>query len=243
MPAQEIVTRGDLPHWYVPGTAHFVTYRLAETIPWSVMQQWREERQRLLKQTPPKGLSRPEHRMRLHKKFFAEYDRYLDSHSNRDWLARFEVAEVIRENLYHHDGAKYQLLAYSIMPNHAHVLLQPFERVADAATFRPDCSSDEVPDSRGPLSSIMHSLKSYTANRANGILGRSGQFWQHESYDHWVRGEDEIGGIVDYIRNNPVKAGLCRYPHEWRFSSCYDRFLQDQSQCGLVGWLRDDWRQ
>ena len=54
----------------------------------------------------------------------------------------------------------------------------------------------------------MHSLKSYTANEANKLLRRTGQFWQHESYDHWVRDEDEMERIVAYINANAVKAGL-----------------------------------
>jgi len=80
----------------------------------------------------------------------------------------------------------------------------------------------------------MHSLKSYTANEGNKILGRSGSFWQRESYDHWVRDEDELERIVNYIRNNPVAAGLTDHAHEWRWSSCYDRFQQDGD---ISGWL------
>src|SRR5437868_13312707 len=72
----------------------------------------------------------------------------------------------------------------------------------------------ETADGRGPLAEIMHSLKSYTANRANEILGRSGQFWQHESYDHWVRDDEELERIVAYIAWNPVKANLVREPQE-----------------------------
>ena len=69
-------------------------------------------------------------------------------------------------------------------------------------------------DSKSPLTSIMHSLKSYTANKANRIIGRRGRFWQHESYDHWVRDLEELERIINYICRNPVEAGLCRLPHE-----------------------------
>jgi putative transposase len=88
----------------------------------------------------------------------------------------------------------------------------------------------------------MHSLKSYTANRANELLGREGPFWQDESYDHWVRDIDELERIVNYIRDNPVRASLCESARDWRFSSAFDRYRQDGSECALVGWLRDDWR-
>jgi putative DNA methylase len=80
----------------------------------------------------------------------------------------------------------------------------------------------------------MHSLKSYSAHEANRVLARSGPFWQHESYDHWVRDETELERIVEYIAANPVKAGLAKQAHEWRWSSAYDRFQQDGA---LTAWL------
>ena len=69
-----------------------------------------------------------------------------------------------------------------------------------------------------PLNIIMHSLKSWTANQANGLLGRNGQFWEHESYDHVVRSDEEFHRVVNYVLNNPVKAGLVRDWREWRWS-------------------------
>jgi len=58
-------------------------------------------------------------------------------------------------------------------------------------------------------SRLLQSLKGFTAREANRVLGRTGEpFWQAESYDHWVRDENEYGRIAAYIENNPVKAGL-----------------------------------
>lgn len=80
----------------------------------------------------------------------------------------------------------------------------------------------------------MHSLKSYTAKAANTLLGLHGSFWQSESYDHWVRDEEELERIVLYINHNPVKAGLADRPHLWPFGSARDRFLQDGYQNGAL---------
>ncbi|MEX0868027.1 MAG: hypothetical protein WD030_11770, partial [Pirellulales bacterium] len=136
MPPDGIVTRGDLPHWYMPGYAHFITYRLAGTIPAEKLVEWRAHREHHLQRQPPEGMSNREYRSRIHKQFFQEYDRFLDSNRERQWLADPHVAAMVRENLYHHDGSKYQLLAWCIMPNHVHVLLQPFETGADAGSLR-----------------------------------------------------------------------------------------------------------
>ncbi len=235
----EIVTR---LHWYQPGYAHFITYRLAGSIPDFLLSEWRRERADLIRQAGslPYDL-RAELRSEIERRFFKRYDNLLDQSRENRWLSDNRVASIVRENLYHHNGQKYQLLAYCVMPNHVHVLLQPFQ-IDAAAGQESQATSDEIADSISPLGSTMHSLKSYTANKANELLGRQGSFWQHESYDHWVRDLDELDRIVEYIRANPVRARLCEQPTDWRFSSAYDRFQLDGSDCGLVGWLRDNWR-
>jgi putative DNA methylase len=226
MPSQEVITRRNLPHWYVPGAAHFVTYRLADTIPVEVLRLWREETEAAIRRFGPEG------RSRAHKLYFARMDKYLDQ-QDKAWLATPTVAAMIRGNLYHHDGTLYHLLAYCIMPNHVHVLLQPTWTI-EQPVEGVDEPVGERADARSPLSRIMHSLKSYTANEANKLLRRRGRFWQAESYDHWVRDDDELERIVAYIANNPVKAKLVSRPCDWYFCSAHDRFLTDGSE---EGWL------
>ena len=235
--SQDFVTKGNLPHWYKPGFAHFVTYRLAGSVPNHLIQQWRQDRLAAFEKLGAEGSS-GDARERLQKRFFQKYDDYLDQSDSIRWLANSEVAEIVRENLYHHHGKKFQLLSWCIMPNHVHVLIQPFEGIQMVEVD----FSGEVADSRSPLTGIMHSLKSYTANQANRVLNRSGSFWQTESYDHWVRSVAELERIHAYIQLNPVKAGLCEHPKEWLFSSSHDRFEIDQSTCGYVGQLTDNWR-
>ncbi len=234
MPAHEIITRRTLPHWYVPGAAHFVTYRLADTIPAHVIELMKEQCRSRLRGLDGKSGTSWQDRQREHKRFFATLDRFLDQACKRNELALPQVAAVIRSNLHHHHGSKYHLLAYCVMPNHVHVLFQPIDVVCNEENY---VALDEVecPDGQSPLARIMHSLKSYTANEANRILGRSGRFWQPESYDHWVRDDDELERIIDYIIYNPVNAGLVARPYEWFFSSAHDRFLQDGSEAGFLG--------
>ncbi len=233
MTDREVITRRDLPHWYVPGAVHFITYRLADTIPAEVLHRLRCERDARLHATP-EGLSLAENRERAHKRYFAAYDRYLDHTCRLDWLAQPRVAALIRGNLHHHNGSKYHLLAYCVMPNHVHVLLQPLAAADGSAPVAPRGPPEEAPDGLSPLAGVMHSLKSYTAHEANRLLGRSGRFWLGESYDHWVRDDDELERIVQYIAANPVQARLATEPHGWFFCSAHDRFLQDGERCG---WL------
>jgi len=201
-----------------------VTYRIAGTLPLSVMRELRAKKQWLLNQRTAKP--KDEHRREVNKVLFAAYENYLDTQSDVDWLRDPRIASMLRENLYHHDRSLYVLHSYCIMPNHVHVLLTP-----DPNHFQTKGSSEppvgESLDKQSPLFRIMHSLKSYTANRANRILNRSGVFWQAESYDHWVRSENELERIVNYIRANPIRAKLVERHEDWYWSSCHDRFLLD----------------
>lgn len=223
-----------LPHWYMPGAAHFVTYRLAGTLPANVVGKLKAEKERVLANRPIESSS-VENRRQVHKLLFAKYEHYLDTQQQHiNWLRQPRIAAVIRSNLYHHHGSKYHLMSYCVMPNHVHVLLLPMpnsivERGEEGAV-------GETEDSKSPLSSIMHSLKSFTANKANRLLGRTGKFWQPESYDHWVRDDDELERIVNYIRANPVKAGLVAKHEDWYFSSCHDRLLTDGDVSGWLLW-------
>ena len=98
------------------------------------------------------------------------------------------------------DGQRYALWAAVVMPDHAHLLLMPLRTAAGQWWS---------------LAQIMHSLKSYTANEINRVLGRRGAAWLDERFDRIVRDEHELLEKWQYIRNNPVKAGLCSRPEEW----------------------------
>ena len=92
----------------------------------------------------------------------------------------------------------YQLHAFVVMPNHVHLLVCP-------------C----IEPSR-----FLRSLKAFTAREANKRLGRTGEaFWQHESYDHWVRTVNNSKESERIREENPVKAGLARRPAEFAWSS------------------------
>ncbi len=111
----EIITKGDLPHWYMPEAAHFVTYRLADTLPVEVLHRLRAEREARLGQPTMPGVPPWKQKAQAHKQFFAAYDRYLDQGASVRWLENPAVAEIIIGNLYHHHQVKYQLLEYSVI--------------------------------------------------------------------------------------------------------------------------------
>jgi len=125
----------------------------------------------------------------------------LDSGLGKCWLGEPDIAEIVENSMKHFDGVRYDLHAWVIMPNHCHLTFTQYEGEH--------------------LSAIMHSIKSFTAQNANKELGRQGQFWQHESFDRYIRDARHFRAVVRYIEMNPVKARLCAKPEDWRFSSAF----------------------
>jgi hypothetical protein len=154
----ETVTRRNLPHWYVPGAAHFVTYRLQDSIPQAVLQELRRQKEALLRRKVPVGQSVAQYREQVHKQLFGTYDQWLDRGKD-NCLNDSRIAAMIRSNLYHHNGSKYHLMSYCVMPNHVHVLLQPRDETVAAggspvvgATGEPAVATEvgEVSDAHSP---------------------------------------------------------------------------------------------
>jgi REP element-mobilizing transposase RayT len=131
--------------------------------------------------------------------YHAAVDKYLDNGYGECLLARPEIAELVIENLTRHAGVRYQLHAWVIMPNHVHLLFTGI-------------------DGRS-LSEIMHGFKSYTAHEINRRLDRTGHVWSKEYFDRYIRDGMHFRNAARYIERNPVKAGLCRSPEDWPFSS------------------------
>lgn len=209
MSEHKLFYRRHLPHYQPPGATLFVTYRLYGSIPRHVLEALLEEAQA----TDRKAVGLPAEKRTVwlqqeRKKSFARWDAALGrADASPTWLGNDEVANIVAQSLHYLDGQKCELIAYCIMPNHVHAVFTPLPVEEDSQSYH-------------ALASIMQSLKGYTAREANRVLGRKGRFWQDESYDHVVRDEGELERIVNYVLNNPVKAGLAESPDQWRWNYC-----------------------
>jgi hypothetical protein len=70
-----------------------------------------------------------------------------------------------------------------------------------------------------PFRKLCKGIKSTSAHKINHVLNRRGLVWQNESFDRVLRQEERIPEKVDYIIQNPVRAGLvnsaAKYPWVW----------------------------
>jgi REP element-mobilizing transposase RayT len=186
--------RGRLPHWEKENGTYFITFRLADSLPKSVLDQIDSERQAIVRTANQlhRALS-PDERRKIQRLSTPVIERFLDSGAGACYLRNPLIAEEIANTLAHFDRQRYRLFAWCVMPNHVHVLVKIF------------------PTEK--LASVIHAWKSFSAKQANRILGRHGAFWQREYFDHLIRNEEEFERAVRYIAENPVKANL----KDWRW--------------------------
>jgi REP element-mobilizing transposase RayT len=183
-------SRGFLPHFDQPRLVQALTFRLYDAVPDDVVQSWKQQLAWV------ENLPAVDPREVTLRKLIAQYE---DVGYGACWLRDSRIAALVEEALLHFDDQRYFLIAWCIMPNHVHGLVETREN--------------------WPLASVVHSWKSYTAHEANQILGRSGAFWFREYHDRFIRDERHFANAIEYIERNPVKAGLVGASEEWRWSS------------------------
>ena len=210
---QKSYYRRKLPHYHPPdGTMH-VVFRLAGSLPPRAIEDLRSARAK--RETMIASIKSQKHKyeewLSHHEAYFAKFDTLLDGNTTGPrWLADSRVAEIVAEAIHFRDKRQYGLLAFTIMPNHVHIV---------CTVGRPDWASYKSRHkSSTTLSDILENLKWYTALKCNRILERTGQFWQHESYDHVIRDGEELERTLWYVLYNPVRAKLVETWERWQWT-------------------------
>jgi len=190
-----------LPHLESQNSTYFVTFRLADSIPKTLIESWKSERIEIVQEANRQGrlLSKYE-KERLNYLFSNKIQAHLDNSYGQCWLRRSEIAQLVIDAFKYFDGKRYHLHAWCVMPNHVHVV---FTVISKGGKI----DSDLIP--------ILHSWKSYTAHEANKILQKQGIFWEGEYYDRLIRSDEEFAHYIDYTLANPIKASLCEEWEQW----------------------------
>jgi len=205
---------GILPHWRQDGCTYFVTYRLADALPESVIREFEYERElwfqhRGIDITKYKGgavvlkevagrLSKADQQLYA-RTMATKLHKYLDAGHGSCHLRNPEIRGVVSESLEFFHDRRVWAGDYVVMPNHVHAILRP------------------LPGYK--LEDILQSIKSYTASRINKMLGAIGRVWMRESYDHIVRDYEQLEAFQQYVRANPEKARLREDEYTYRGAS------------------------
>ena len=187
----------NLPHWRQDGATYFVTFRLHDSVPESVLRNQRVEVRKLYRElgvgVDTKLSASNPHSEKLralqqrHTRAIADI---LDEGRGSSILRNSDARAPVNEALRYHAENTCEVYAYVIMPNHVHALVRPLLKKK--------------------LEKIFQSVKAFSSRR----IGDGGQLWQKESYDTIIRDEEHFWRAVDYIQRNPTKAKLLRSEYE-----------------------------
>ncbi len=180
-------SRGYLPHLDAVQVIQHITFHLADSLPDNALQRMHDE----IALITPSGQSR-KRRERLQE--------MLDSGLGCCLLADRRCADLVEQSLLHGDGERYRLLAWVVMPNHVHVLIETLPQ--------------------WPLGKVVQSWKRHTSRRIRDLVPAApGPFWQRDFWDRYIRNDEHLAAALRYIEQNPVSAGLTESAEQWEFGS------------------------
>lgn len=135
-----------------------------------------------------------------------------------DYLTYLELLRELRQS------AGVTIWAYCLMPNHIHMVV--------------------VPDSESGLAKLFRPLHSRYALRVNAAHGWQGHLWQERFYSV-AMDETHTLAAMRYVEMNPVRAGLCSDPEDWRWSSIHAHLAEREHELVDIGATKEivsDWR-
>jgi type I restriction enzyme R subunit len=223
-----------LPHWRQKGATYFVTFRQDDSIPANVLADWHDVRQRWFRAhglDDPRFVADPElwtmaYRripVAVRRAFERQQARMLHDELDRCHgscvLQHKEARGILADSLFFFHGKRLWMGDFVIMPNHAHVLMTPFDgwELEDLLESIKKCSSRRIRKwchdaNAGRLSSAAKT-------------GR-GAFWQHEAFDRIVRDREELLRFRRYIARNPQQASLRTVQYTYCAAEWLDQYAK-----------------
>ncbi len=115
--------------------------------------------------------------------------------------------DIVLNCIRHWDNRRYRLSAACVMPDHVHMIIQP-------GIESKDVDGDPVFYS---LSTILHTIKSFTAHEINQHNQANGRLWEKESFDRFMRSDTDLEEKFHYLCRNPWDAGVVppTEPYPW----------------------------
>jgi putative transposase len=209
--------RGYLPHCDFPGLVQFITFRLADSMPASRRGEW-------------------EHLLAIEdvREKRTKLEEYLDRGVGKCHLRDPRLAKLCEDALLFFRNERYELLAWSVMPNHVHVLIHVWQ--TPLGKMVQSWKRHIATQAEAYLLERRSPTRRVSANDANAPARRAALQtlrWEREYWDTFMRNEEQERKAGRYIEANPVKAKLCRAPEDWRFSST--RFRDKYAQMMIPG--------
>ena len=195
-----------LPHIQPKYAQYFITFTLSNSTILKYFHEIKYKRELKLKNYKNNNSEKTTiYRTNINKKYFDMFDNFLNTFDSKEnYLSDTKCSDIIVNKLKEYHSKYYNLLAYCIMPNHVHILI--------------DTAIQTENDNFVPIGKIMKLIKGGTSREINIILKRKGTLWLRDYYDHYIRTQKEFTNIVNYIKLNPVKSGLVNDWEKWKYT-------------------------
>ncbi|MFK8057642.1 MAG: transposase [Saprospiraceae bacterium] len=186
------------PHIYPGGATFMIGMRLAGSITRPAIKRVLALRRKYGQQIPPKLYweATAEERVGFRKLL-------QGADSRRDLNGPFHLhhsetcRQILIESLAFRDGMEYEIIAYSLMPNHIHLVVRHLS-------------------SNIHMGELIWRIRKFTGRKSNEVLGLTGnEYWERESYDHIIQTQSELKQQVKYTLMNPVVCGLAKRWQDW----------------------------
>jgi len=142
---------------------------------------------------------------RIQKAYFLKYDQLLNQTANKGQLNQKGVAEAIKSTLQEFEESLYNILSYTVMPNHIHFLFK--------------LKKPETDDLQKQVEGILQLLKEQITQNIGQYLNLGNNIWATFNCEHHLMLEKEVINLTSYLVEDPVKAGLVDYwkdyPHTY----------------------------
>jgi len=163
-----------LPHWQQGDCLQFITFRERDSLPQTMLRQWRMEKANWIAQNPEPHdeTAREEYRTL----FTEPVEDALDRGMGRCHFKFSTNRAILEEVLMYSQGEKVEHLCWVIMPNHVHLLCRPMH----------------------PIERLIKTWKGVSARRIG-----EGSIWQSNYRDTMIRNERHLYRVIHYIRKNP----------------------------------------
>ena len=125
---ENIFYKRNLPHIHPRDGIFFITFRLANSLPTNILKKLKEENDSKIKLFEKKfnknNKEFDREKYNLEKRYFAKFDKWLDrSSEGPKWLKDVLIATTIANKIHELNSTRYRLIAYCIMSNHVHLLI------------------------------------------------------------------------------------------------------------------------
>lgn len=213
--------RSILPHVSPIGANFFITWRCKDALPIKIVRQLKAKYESEVRRICEREFNPAKRQILIHHaryRFFKNYEHQLDDQPfGACHLRKPEIAKIVMDKLHQFDEELYDLITYTIMPNHCHLVIDMSRQLVDADDIYLDEKSLSL--SYQPLHEVMRRIKGGSSREINKQLGLTGTpFWQKDSYDHYIRDQRAFRNVVGYTLGNAVAEGFVEEWQDWPFT-------------------------